>query len=78
MFNPVISTNLAKNSKKKQDNASVSYGRIEPILNGNYSADVLKFLQSHGFGFSFQENLNTANQDHGHKLNRLCSNLMEI
>lgn len=23
MFNPVVSTNLAKNSKKKQDNASV-------------------------------------------------------
>lgn len=76
MFNPIVSMNLAKNSKDKQDNAKVSYRKIGPILNGNYNQDVLKFLQSQGFGFSFQDNLNAANQDHGHKLNRLCSNLV--
>lgn len=78
MYNPMVATNIAKNTKAKEDNAKVSFMSIEPILNGNYSPDALKFLQSQGFGFSFQDNLNSANQDHGHKFNRLMSNLVEI
>lgn len=78
MYNPSMTSNISKVSKDKLDNAKVSFNRLDVNLNGFYGQEALKFLQGTGFGYSYDQNLKTSNQDHGHKFARLCSNLVEV